>query len=1264
MKFISSLLKKPVTICMIVLLTLFLGIYSTVIMPVELLPSIGIPVLGVTVVYPGASADSVQKDVTDKIEDSLETIAGVTEITTYSLENASVAILSFEYETNLDTTSDDILDRIKGLSLPSSCYEPTITNVDFNASALATISFSVNSSDMDETIKEASNLQQALLGIDGVEKVTMSGQPVKTIMVHPIAGLEVSTLLLVQALSSSALDIPIGTILSDGTSVSIRNASEATSIEDLKKIPISFTLSSSFWDSFKGIQQIINYIDSSSIDKIETDGNNIQKLSTLLNQVEKTTADDLKADWEVIGPIIKTQSDKAKAISSSEWNATEFSKDLSKLITFALGKQVDLPKEVATLLRYAPFEAIEGAWNILVDLRSKLGGEITSQDYIDFFNKIPFFDTSSSNFLLTMAGMEFIRNFTMEKWENIISSKLITEGNLSDSQIEDLFNIFELDDIIGFHITADIIHLIKSLDFNTLITNSDGTKKLVIQLGSCATVTENTSYSSYSYYNDQASILLYVYNSQGSNASKCVNEVKKILASDSDGYNAVLLDDQASFIDSSISNVLTSILIGGALAIIVIYLFLRKVRVSLVIAITMPLSVLATLICLNLMGITLNMVSLGGLAVGIGMLVDNSIVVIESISKHRDNQEDLKTSCVEGVHDVISSLIASTLTTICVFFPILFTKGLTKEIFSDLAYAVILSLTFSILVAITIIPCLYYYFNNKDMVSKVHKAKKKEFKEPSFAKATNYYKYHLARSLNHKGIVILCSLLVFFVSIGLVFTTGQEFLPSIDTGLIEMNINFDADVSLEDAKATTSNVVKEIKKGLSKANYESIAVNCGVRGLLETSITGYIRIQLNEETTKTNEVVDSLRLLLKNKNIDGTVTNVDGVVATLTSGMSNLSINVLGDDPQVLEKIVNEVREKLLNEKGFTKVTDNISSKKTEYLIHVDKMKCEQLGLSYQTIITTLRVGISGYDSGNLDLENGTEAIKVSFANGAISSIDDLNNFVVGFSSSKAIKLSDIATLEKTSKNSIIVKYGKMYSVSIQAETSGLDLGGASKTLNQVTKEVLKNYEGYSAVENGVSSYLSTTFSGLIVALIVSVFLLFAIMACQFESLTKPLIVMASIPLSFTGGFLALSITRISLNVVSFIGVIMLMGVIVNNAIIMLDKIKQLEDSGMNRFDAVIEGCSSRLRPILITTLTTVLALIPLALAIGEGSTLMQPMAVVVIGGLSLGTFVTLFLIPAIYCLTKKIKKEKVEDNKEEEATTTDKTTQPIDNQK
>ena len=170
MKFISSLLKKPVTICMIVLLTLFLGIYSTVIMPVELLPSIGIPVLGVTVVYPGASADSVQKDVTDKIEDSLETIAGVTEITTYSLENASVAILSFEYETNLDTTSDDILDRIKGLSLPSSCYEPTITNVDFNASALATISFSVNSSDMDETIKEASNLQQALSGIDGDRK--------------------------------------------------------------------------------------------------------------------------------------------------------------------------------------------------------------------------------------------------------------------------------------------------------------------------------------------------------------------------------------------------------------------------------------------------------------------------------------------------------------------------------------------------------------------------------------------------------------------------------------------------------------------------------------------------------------------------------------------------------------------------------------------------------------------------------------------------------------------------------------------------------------------------------------------------------------------------------------------------------------------------------------------------------------------------------------------------------------------------------------
>ncbi len=305
-----------------------------------------------------------------------------------------------------------------------------------------------------------------------------------------------------------------------------------------------------------------------------------------------------------------------------------------------------------------------------------------------------------------------------------------------------------------------------------------------------------------------------------------------------------------------------------------------------------------------------------------------------------------------------------------------------------------------------------------------------------------------------------------------------------------------------------------------------------------------------------------------------------------------------------------------------------------------------EMGLDYQTVVLTLRIGIASYTACSVKIDGEEYNVNVQFDGDAITNKDDLENFVVGAQAddgTKAVKLKEIlkggGVIEEKTETCIRHSNGKQM-VSVSAAKPGVDTGSAGSEMQRIAAEVLKDYEGYSFEQSGISSYLNDAFSGLAVALVISFFLLYAVMAVQFGSALKPLIIMASIPFSFTGGFIALVITGTSLNVVSFIGLIMLMGVVVNNAIVMLEKIKQLESEGQESYFAVQTACKERLRPILMTTLTTILALIPIAIGVGQGSELMQPLGIVVIGGLLIGTLVTLVLVPAVYCAVRRVSKK------------------------
>lgn len=1437
-KFFSFIIRQSVAVILAVVFVLAFGVYATLKMPINLLPDINVPMVCVLGIYPGANAQSVDKDVTDKMESGLSSIAGVTNVDSYSYDNLAAIVLSFNYGTDTDGKKADIQSKLSSIDLPSD-VTTTVYDIDLNAEALAVLSVTGEGASEKERLENAyeaaQELSERISAIDGVERVEIKGGEEKFYTIKPFGGLELISPLLVQAFSYGALDIPLGNVMGvmNGkfTDVQVRNNSDIEKYEDIENMPVS--LPAQIVTLLTSVKQIINYYEDSSeqdlkdlqsdlnggvlevlgdLDELTADElDDLATLKTYMNIANTYTAEQLKsfkrsryykeiyervtnAPAEEGGERTPKTDDELEDLLNDIEDAYPA---LSSYITMDMLKVVRDGK-IDTLIAYRE-EYVEDT-TVNPDYDPDEFYELTNDDYFvletryvqvysgvydytaelsevqkqEIYNNIDFAKKTSATGLSNIADkkrdaeetgesysptdsecallftgtelssehavvmsptfMAFVRADSYEEnMATLISTRAelhavhYSEETEEESPItaEEYFALYESLDLKGvfeFKLSEKLLNFIINADFSELAD-----KNYVVAVKDIAEVERDGSYTSYVYFGDgkaqiMQSAIIEVYKSNGANSSSVVGEVKSIYAKfaaergeNQPEIEIKLLDDQSEFISDSISNVLVSMLIGGLLAVLIIFMFLKKARTSLIIAITMPLSVLAALICLFVMGITLNMVSLGGLAVGIGMLVDNSIVVIESISKHRDAGKSAFEAAVDGTTEVGGALFGSTVTTVCVFIPIIFSGGLTGEIFTDLSWAVIFSLTFSLIVAVSVIPALYAMFNGRKRMlkggkpdvamcaaqvaeQKAQPAKveepapentesekpekpkkdKKSFKE-KFAvlkepKIMNGilsgYGKILPAVLNKKLVTIITAIAIFGASIGLLFLTGTEFLPSIDKGQIEISLSYGSGENIDNIQKDVSEFALALQDGFDDKdgnrveaieNIDYISLNIGKNGMLALTDTGIITVQLttNRGTENVvNQIRDYAEKYSAKENVIGrsvTVRQIDGVVASLMSGADDLSVTVVGSNGETLKEIAQKIGEKFY-ENGFKDVKNSSTDKSLQYTLKFDRTKMAEMGLDYQTVVLTLRIGIASYTACSVKIDGKEYNVNVQFNEDAfggekidgetIISKEDLENFVVGAQTddgTKAVKLKDIlkgggVIVEET--ETCIRRTGGKQMVSISAAKPGVDTGAAGSEMQRIAAEVLKNYEGYSFEQSGISSYLNEAFSGLAVALVISFFLLYAVMAVQFGSALKPLIIMASIPFSFTGGFIALVITGTSLNVVSFIGLIMLMGVVVNNAIVMLEKIKQLEKEGQDSYIAVQNACKERLRPILMTTLTTILALIPLAIGLGQGSELMQPLGIVVIGGLLIGTLVTLVLVPAVYCAVRRVSKK------------------------
>lgn len=690
-----------------------------------------------------------------------------------------------------------------------------------------------------------------------------------------------------------------------------------------------------------------------------------------------------------------------------------------------------------------------------------------------------------------------------------------------------------------------------------------------------------------------------------------------------------VLMNQGIYIDMIVKSVVENMIVGAILAIIVLLLFLKDIKPTLVIACSIPLSVVFAVVLMYFTHITLNIISLSGLALGIGMLVDNSIVVIENIYRLRGEGYSIRKAAVEGASQVTGAIIASTLTTICVFAPIIFTEGITRQLFVDIALTIAFTLVASLLVALTFVP----------MMAAGLLKNTKEIRHNLFDKVKDFYGKILAVCLRFKPIVFIAVIVLLGTSVVAAFSRGYSFMDmNMETNQISATISAKEDQTLTFGELTEM-ADEVVEKAMTIDGIETIGAMAGGSALsmMGSSSTDSISMYMildEESEVSSADVIEQLDELTKDMDCEVTTdTSVSDMTALMGSG---LTINVKGNDLDKLQELAGEVAKVVENTEGTVDVDDGLANTTPSFTISVDKEKAAKYGMTVAQVFQLVYGEMASSTSATtISTDVNDYQVYVQSEEQFDVTLDDIKNLTFTYTDREGneteVELSDIAQFEEGYTLGTINRDAQTRYISV---TAGVDDDhNVSLLSNEIQKELDKIDlpEGYSIEMAGEDEMIADAMNQLYLMLLLAVIFIYLVMVAQFQSLLSPFIIMFTIPLAFTGGLFALYFTGNEVSVVAMIGFVMLAGIIVNNGIVMVDFINQLRRGGMEKKDAIIESGKTRLRPILMTALTTILSMSTMAVGLGEGSEMMQPMAIVTVGGLLYGTLLTLIVVPCIY---------------------------------
>ncbi len=722
---------------------------------------------------------------------------------------------------------------------------------------------------------------------------------------------------------------------------------------------------------------------------------------------------------------------------------------------------------------------------------------------------------------------------------------------------------------------------------------------------------------------------------------KQVDKINKILPP---GMKLFVARDSAKFIRDSINQMQRSAIIGGCLAIIILLVFLRNIRSTIIIALAIPIAVVATFILMYAAKLTLNMMTLGGLALGIGMLVDSSVVVLENIFRHREWGEGPMESASVGTKEVSAAITASTLTTLCVFFPMFFAaEGMQGVFFTQLAYTISFSLIASLFVALTLVPVLSArYLHIKQIDESDHRSKIKNTLARAFDRLSEKYGNALNWVLDHRLWVIIICPLILAITLLLIPTIGMELMPQIDEGNISVNIQLPVGTKFQVTDEITRRIEKIVQENVPEM--KNMRTNVGGGGWFGSSIshTADINIDLVEKKFRkrsTEEVINDLRRKLVGFPDARIWVSARGSMMTRLLGgrEERVEVDIRGHDLDEAAILADRVKQLVESVPGTVNVRVSREEGKPELSVLVDRDKASSLGLNLATIASTVNTGLSGTVATRFR-EGGKEYdVRVRMKEEDRISLDNVKTFAIKAGANASVPLSNIARIQEGTGPISIQRRNQERLITVSSGISGRDFGSITRDINAKLAS-FSVPEGFTVQLSGEQEEQRKAFISLILTFSLAVLLVYMVMASQYESLLHPFVVMFSIPFASIGVILMLFLTRTNLSIPSFIGIIMLTGIVVNNAIVLVDYINLMRRQGTELREAIIESGRRRLRPILMTTLTTVFGMIPLALGIGEGSEMQAPMARTVLGGLSIATVFTLFFIPTLYSLMESAK--------------------------
>ena len=767
-------------------------------------------------------------------------------------------------------------------------------------------------------------------------------------------------------------------------------------------------------------------------------------------------------------------------------------------------------------------------------------------------------------------------------------------------------------------------------------TEMDGVDIIYLEDVADVFMTDNSA-DIYTNVNGNPGVMLTIQKQTGYSTGDVSDRIKekfKDLQEENENLTLITLMDQGIYIDLVMDSIINNVLVGALLAILILILFLKDIRPTMVVAVSIPISLITAIVCMYFSGVTLNVISLSGLALGVGMLVDNSIVVIENIYRLRGEGYSAKEAAIQGAGEVAGAILASTLTTVCVFLPIVFTEGITRQLFVDMGLTIAYSLLASLVVALTVVPAMA-----SGVLSRVTPKEDGRF----FGGLIKAYEKVLALALKTKPVVFLLVLVLLVGSAAAAFAKGTAFMPDMDSTQISMTVTLPKDTPLSHTGEVTDEIlykiaeIDEVVDIGAMANASSLTMLTG-NGNSSTNETA-VYISLDENKKRTNEVIADE---IENR-ISDIVEREEAEIAIETSSMdmsamggSGITVQIEGRELDTLQELAKEVAGIVEGVEGTTEVSDGLEESTGELRIIVDRDKAIEHGftvaqvfqqiqgkLAAATSATSLETEIRDYDVYVKNAEDMTLTREL---------VKDLTlDRTKNDGSKETVKLSEIATFEDTETSMSVNRLNQTRYIPVTAQLAdGYNIG----LVSDAVEKALEDYElpdGYTIEMTGENETITDAMQQLYLMLILALIFMYLIMVAQFQSLLSPFIIMFTIPLAFTGGFLGLLISGSEVSVIALIGFVMLSGIIVNNGIVLVDYINQLRAQGMEKKEAIMTAGRTRMRPVLMTAMTTILALSTMVFSHDMGADMSRPMSVVTIGGLTYGTLLTLIVIPCIY---------------------------------